>query len=131
MKNYLYVLFLACLLGSCLEKVDLASLNGSKWELTELPGKTLPANGKGTLNIDGNKIGGKAFCNGFGGSVEVTGNKIRIGEIISTKMFCEQLSEFEQAYISALERANTVKMEGAKLVLSDDGQKLLVFSKTN
>ncbi|WP_129715933.1 META domain-containing protein [Pedobacter sp. SYP-B3415] len=129
MKKYAFALILLCFFGSCLEKADLASLNGTKWELTELPGKTLPTSGKGTLNIDGDKVGGKAFCNGFGGNVVVTGNKVRIEKIISTKMFCEELSTFENAYIRALEATNTVKKDGEKLVLLNGDQTLLVFSK--
>lgn len=132
MKNLIICGMLICLFSACLEKIDTSKINNTKWELSELPGMTLPANGKATLNFgDSLQVGGKSFCNSYGGKVEVVDNKLAFKNIFGTKMFCEQTDAAERSYLSALNQVNGAKIDNDMLYLLSDNKTLLVFKKTN
>lgn len=104
---------------------------GTKWTLTEWPGQTLPAKEKATLNFGADQqIGGKSFCNTFGGRSTINGNQIKIEEIFGTMMFCENVAKAENAYTDGLKAINTFRIVEGKLQLLKDGQVMMVFSKT-
>ncbi|KQN32594.1 hypothetical protein ASE92_18550 [Pedobacter sp. Leaf41] len=113
-----------------MEKFDQNKLTQTKWELTELPGLTLPTTTKATLNFgDSLKVTGKSFCNNYGGKAEVVDNKIMLKNLFSTKMFCQETDAAERAYLQAINQVNAAKIENNQLTLSNGTQKLLVFSK--
>lgn len=123
---------LLLLLSSCKEKLDPASFTNTKWELTTLPGLTLPTTAKATLNFaDSLKINGKSFCNNYGGKGEIADNKITVKNVFSTKMFCQETDAAERAYLHALNQVNGAKITDNKLYLLNGDKTLLVFSKTN
>ncbi|WP_231426253.1 MULTISPECIES: META domain-containing protein [Pedobacter] len=130
MKNLFICGLVICLFSACLEKFDQKKLTQTKWELTELPGLTLPTSAKATLNFgDSLKVNGKAFCNNYGGQAEVVENKIMLKNLFSTKMFCQETDAAERAYLQAINQVNTAKIEGDRLTLLNGTQKLLVFKK--
>lgn len=130
MKNLLICGLLLALFSSCLEKIDQKKLAQTKWELTELPGLTLPATAKATLNFgDSLKVSGKAFCNSYGGQGEIIDNKLALKNLFSTKMFCQDLDAAERAYLQAMNQVNTAKIEGNHLFLSNGEKNLLTFKK--
>ncbi len=122
MKTLLFAFVIIIGLNSC--------TNDSKWVLTEWPGKSLPTTAQATLNInDGNKIGGKSFCNSYGGNATFNGNAIQFSQIFGTKMYCNELADAEIKFTSDLEAVNSGKVDGGKLSLMKDGVVLMVFSK--
>jgi len=130
MKNLLICGLIVCLFSSCLEKIDQKKLANTKWELTELPGLTLPASAKATLNFgDSLRISGKSFCNSYGGQAEIVDNKITLKNIFGTKMFCQETNAAESAYLQALNQVNGAKIENNELHLLNGNQKLIVFRK--
>lgn len=132
MKNLMIFAFILCLFSSCLEKIDPAKLTNTKWELTEMPGATLPANAKATLNFgDSLRVSGKSFCNNYGGKAEITGNNVSLKNLFGTKMFCQETATAENAYLSALNQVNAAKLNGGKLKLMNGDKTLLVFSQSN
>lgn len=132
MKNLFICSVLACLLSSCLEKINPNSIKNTKWELTELTGKTLPQNAKATLNFgDSLKISGKSFCNSYGGQAEVKDNKVSVKNVFSTKMFCQETASEENAFLSALNETDHAKLVNGKLQLLKGEQTLLIFTKVN
>jgi len=132
MKNLIICGILICLFSSCLEKIDPHALTNTKWELTELPGITLPGTSKASLNFaEGLKFGGKSFCNSYGGQAELVDNKITLKNVFGTKMFCQDTDEAERAYLNALGQTNHGKMVDGKLHLLNGEKTLLVFTKTN
>ncbi|WP_293311847.1 META domain-containing protein [Pedobacter sp. UBA5917] len=132
MKKLILCAVLLFLLGSCKEKLDPASFTNTKWELTELPGLTLPASAKATLNFaDSLKISGKSFCNGYGGRAEIADNKITVKNVFGTKMFCQETDAAERSYLHALNQVNGAKLTDNKLYLLNGDKTLLVFTKTN
>nr|WP_315422640.1 META domain-containing protein [uncultured Pedobacter sp.] len=132
MKHLIYCGMLILLLSSCKEKLDPASFTNTKWELTELPGLTLPSTAKATLNFaDSLKISGKSFCNNYGGQGEIADHKITVKNVFSTKMFCQETDAAERAYLHALNQVNNAKIADNKLYLLNGDKTLMVFSKTN
>lgn len=132
MKNTIILALIVCLFSSCLEKIDPKSLTNTKWELTELAGKTLPTSAKATLNFaDSLKISGKSFCNNYGGQAEIVNNKVSLKNVFSTKMFCQETASEENAYLNALNETNSAKMVDGKLHLLKGEETLLVFTKVN
>lgn len=130
MKNLVLMLLMAVVLSACTKNFQIATQTDSKWVLTELVGKTLPTNQKATLNITGgNKVGGKSFCNSYGGNLTINGNAIKIGPLIGTKMFCQEVGDAENKYLFELEHANAATITGKKLKLMKDGVVTLIFTK--
>ena len=132
MKNLIYCGILILLFSSCKEKLDPANFTNTKWELTSLPGLTLPSTAKATLNFaDSLKISGKSFCNNYGGQAEIADQKITVKNIFSTKMFCQETDAAERAYLHALNQVNGAKIADNKLHLLNGDKTLMVFTKTN
>ncbi|WP_316832818.1 META domain-containing protein [Pedobacter aquatilis] len=132
MKNLIICSVLLCLLSSCLEKLDPEKLKGSKWELTQLVGKTLPASAKATMVFnDSLNVSGKSFCNSYGGKVEINENKVALKNIFGTRMFCQETASEETAYLNALNETDHAKIEGDKLFLLKGEQTLLIFKKVD
>jgi heat shock protein HslJ len=132
MKHLIFCGMLILLLSSCKEKLDPASFTNTKWELSELPGLTLPTTAKATLNFaDSLKISGKSFCNNYGGQGEIADNKITVKNVFGTKMLCQETDAAERAYLQALNQVNGAKITDNKLYLLNGDKTLLVFTKTN
>lgn len=130
MKSFVFALALIIGLSSCSKDLDTAVKNSSKWVLSEWPEHSLPTAAKATLNInDGNKIGGKSFCNTYGGTAVFNGNALKFSQIFGTKMYCDQVASAEDQYLKDLELVNSGRLEGGKLTLMKDGKPILIFSK--
>lgn len=131
MKKIIIALFVVFALQACTKDLKLITEKDTKWELSEWSGKTLPTTAKATLNISGgNKIGGKSFCNSYGGSAVINGNAIQFSKIFGTKMYCEAVGDAENKYYADLEKVTAGKVSGGKLYLYKDETLLLVFSRT-
>jgi heat shock protein HslJ len=132
MKNIFFTIALIIGLSSCSKDLDMAVKTNSKWILTEWPDKTIPANGQATLNInDGNKIGGKSFCNTYGGTATFNGNALQFSQIFGTKMYCTEVADAETKFLDDLQAVNSGNVDGSKLTLMKDGAVLMVFKKVN
>ena len=132
MKNICFAFVLVIALISCSKDLDMAIKTNSKWVLSEWPGKTIPTNAQATLNIsDGNKIGGKSFCNSYGGNASFNGNALQFSQIFGTEMYCTEVADAEVKFIADLGAVNAGKVDGGKLSLMKDGIVLMVFSKAN
>ena len=132
MKYIFFVLALIIGVSSCSKDLDMAVKTNSKWVLTEWPGKTIPTNAQATLNInDGNKIGGKSFCNTYGGNATFNGNALQFSQIFGTEMYCTEVADAEVKFKADLEDVNFGKVDGGKLSLMKDGIVLMVFSIAN
>lgn len=75
-----------------------------------------------TMNIhaDG-KLGGRSGCNVYGGSYTFEDGKLKIGDLISTMMACEEPStQFEQLFFETLRGASGFDVKDGKLTVEDD-----------
>lgn len=129
MKRLFLGLLLISIIQACTPKMQSTSVNNTKWVLSEWPGKTLPAKAQATLSFEGNnRVSGKSFCNGFGGSAVIKGDSVKFDQLIGTMMYCEEVGQAENSFLNDLKSANTLKTSGDKLQLLKDGTVLLVFS---
>lgn len=114
-------------------------LAGTSWEVTGynngqqavtsvLAGSTLTAQ----FGKDG-VLSGKSGCNDYNGPYVVTGNKIKIGPLASTRMACAEpagVMEQEAQYLAALETAATYKIDSNTLELrTADGALAVDYKK--
>lgn len=105
-------------------KIEHKNLSGT-WELEVYSAppfnmdKMFP-NKKPTLVFDlkENKISGNGGCNNFFGPIKIEGNKISIGDLVSTKMYCEGVEE--QAFLTKLKEIN-------RFYATEDGKNLSLF----
>ncbi len=120
------------------EEVPPAPLTGTEWTLESyslsseavssvIAGTTITA----VFSADGN-VGGNAGCNSYGAGYQVNGTNLTIEAPISTKMYCgepEGVMEQENRYLTLLESVAGYRIDGTRLVLTDEsGTTLLTFS---
>jgi heat shock protein HslJ len=78
-----------------------------------------------TLKIEGNRVSGKAGCNGYGGPAEIEGERITFGALFSTKMACmgNGVMEQEQRYLNMLQSVTRgeIRGDGALVLTGRDG----------
>jgi heat shock protein HslJ len=81
---------------------------------------------------DDGHLTGSAGCNRYSAPYTRDGDRIAIGPVISTRMFCAApagVMEQEAAYLAALERAASVREDDAGLTLLDaDRRELVAFT---
>lgn len=94
--------------------------NGKQAVTSVLAGTELTAD----FGADGS-LSGSAGCNQYSGQYEIDGNKITIGPLASTEMYCEGpagVMDQESQFLAALQSAATYKIEGNRLELrTQDG----------
>ena len=84
-----------------------------------------------TFGTDGT-VSGNATCNMYNGPAAITGNRIAIGPLVSTKMACasDELNAQEAAYLAALEGATSYDIRAKRLELRDgDGALMASFEQ--
>lgn len=124
--------------GTCKNssKINLASLDGSSWELTHMDGIKVNEDAVQTANISisGARISGRAACNSYGGECFLyTDGRIKVGDMMATRMACSNMM-YERIFLAALQEAKAFRMDGAntlKLYSTHDasGQPSLIFKR--
>lgn len=98
---------------------ELADLLGSRWELVSYGDQTPLPDTELTLIFGEDGVGGAAGCNSyFLGNFGLTAGQLTIGEAASTKMFCDGRMEQEQAFLTMLQSATALTVEGDTLRLT-------------
>ena len=124
--------------GTCKNgsKINLASLDGSSWELTHMDGIKINKDAlqTATISISGASISGQAACNSYGGECFVySDGRIKVGDMMATRMACSNMM-YERIFLAALQEAKAFRMDGAntlKLYSTHDasGQPSLTFKR--
>lgn len=125
MKKFIYAFFALFMLAGCNEKDT--TFVGNEYKLLDAPN-----NAEITLGFDGasDRFFGKAAINRYFGSYTTEGNTISFGAAGATMMAGPQeLMEAEHSYLSFLSEVKTFKLDGTKLILSNDKNENLVFEK--
>lgn len=101
-------------------------LDGS-WAIVSVGGKPADA---GTLMIADGRVSGRAPCNGYRGTVDVDGDKIKFGPLAATRMMCAGKMDDEAAFLAALQSAVTFKATSTSLaIIASDGSVAALFKK--
>ena len=131
--KYLFVLFAVVTCLNCSPKLSPDSSWGrSRWVLTEM--KKVPVQLSGGrrdayINFDVNekRFSGNGGCNQFSGNYTLDKNNIHFGEVISTKMSCDDIA-FENSFLSTLNSVDRYEVRGNDLLLKRKKEVLLVLS---
>lgn len=97
------------------------TLAGPEWRLVQLNGQPAPMGAGGrpaTLQfMDGGRVAGFGGCNRIAGPYMVTGDSIRFGPLVMTRMACSEGMELETAFAAALDSVERYRREGSALEL--------------
>lgn len=108
-----------------------ATLVGTYWRLVELPGQSPgPAGGRPApyLTLQAGPpvtVSGHSGCNRLGGPVTVSGDTLRFGALVGTKVACAEGMGLEAAFFAALEATRGFGIEGQRLTLLDGGGRVV------
>ena len=112
---------------------DPASLSGIEWLLSDLAGTSVVPNSKASLSfLDAGRAAGNASCNRFTGSVTISGDSIKFGQLASTRMACADnaVSAQEDQYLKLLEAANRFELkDNSLLIFAEGSEKPLRFTR--
>jgi heat shock protein HslJ len=109
------------------EVVEPLSLTGTEWTAVSVNTGTGAVSGlvggvmiTATFDEDGN-VSGSAGCNSFTGTYTVDGDTIDVGPLASTKKACaDDVMTQEAAFLTAMDNATTLTIDGDRLELRDD-----------
>ena len=101
-----------------------AALIGTAWRLADLGGAPAIPSVEATLEFpEAGKVAGKATCNRFFGTVEISGASILFGPLAATKMACidDAANAQEKKYLELLQAAERFAFDGPTLLLYSRG----------
>ena len=131
--KYGFVLLLVVSYMSCTPKLSPDSnWTGRRWVLTEMKGVPVQLSGgrrDAYINFDAGekRFTGNGGCNQISGGYSLDKKEIHFGEVISTKMSCEDI-QFENAFLSALNSIDHYEQRGNDLLLKRHKEVLLRLS---
>jgi heat shock protein HslJ len=98
-------------------------LGGTSWQLEDLGGVPALEGVEATLEFpETGKASGRASCNRFFGTVEISGQSIKFGPLAATKMFCSGATDAqERRYLDALQKAERFELDGPQLRIYSTG----------
>lgn len=101
-----------------------ATLEGTAWVLSQLPGRSLVARSNVTLQFEAGKVAGSDGCNRYSGAYVVNGEALLVEPLAGTQMACvPELMEQAAAYTRALNEARSFRRSGKQLqLLGADGE---------
>jgi len=102
-------------------------LEGSAWELSELPGRILLPERTVTLRFERGRLQGSDGCNRYSGPYQTSAVGFELtAPLASTKMACpEPAMRQAEAFLSALSDTRQARIEGKQLVLRGAGGEFL------
>lgn len=132
MKKIIFLVVTMALFSACKNSSE------SQVELTSADFSVIDVTGKDVstyavsmnINLEENRISGKGGCNGYGGEIEQgKGNKISIGKVIGTKMFCKETMDIENSLLQSFEKITTYAFDGEILQLKNEEGTTLIKAK--
>jgi len=100
------------------------TLLGTEWLLVDVNGTPPLPKVQATLSfVEAGRVAGNGSCNRFTGSVTVSGDKLRVGPLASTRMAClnDNVGAQEDKYLKALGAATRYAWQDPYLVIDCDG----------
>lgn len=116
--------------GECAQDFS-AKLEGMVWQLTTFSGdaapQTVPAEVTISIKFEAGKINGHGGCNHVGGAYVLDGNTLKVSELISTKMYCENAMKWESMFLQSLEKSKSYAIQGETLEIDCAEKGKLLF----
>jgi heat shock protein HslJ len=109
---------------TCAQAQADSALRGTTWRLLQLDGRPVDGGARQgepqlTISADGARFSGHGGCNRMSGPVQIRGDRIAFGQIVSTRMACATGQQQESAFFDALERSERWQISGNRLELRD------------
>ena len=129
----IFVLFLsvACSQTEML-RMRVAEFSNTDWVLEEIDGSAVIDRVQSTIRFQGNdRIVGWGGCNRYFATVRSGFNFFKVGPIGSTRRICPPVvMDQEERFFAALQKARSIRMEGANLVIDSEAtEKPLKFGR--
>jgi heat shock protein HslJ len=131
--KYLFTLIVLIAGVSCTHKLSPdANWSGRRWVLTEMKGVPVQLSGgrrDAYINFDpgAKTFTGNGGCNQISGGYRLEKEKIHFGEVMSTKMSCDDI-QFENTFLSTLNSIDHYEQNGDELLFKKKKEVLLRFS---
>ncbi len=105
---------------------DAPPITGKEWVVVALGDRIAPVGSGGhllTLILDDSTdhVSGFSGCNQYGGSYSLSGDTLKFGPLVSTKMMCIDAIDLESIYLAALPTITTWRLSDSTLTLSGAG----------
>jgi heat shock protein HslJ len=122
MRIAVAVLLSGAMLSACATTRDATPLLNTYWRLTHLGGiPALPdtSSRQPHFRLDGSRVTGATGCNTIGGTYELSGDRLRFGPLMMTRMACVEAArnQQEQQFTAALEATDRYEITGDSLTL--------------
>lgn len=117
----------APLLASCTTAgASPKTITGTTWSFVSIDGQK-PISSKAAITIQADSLSASAGCNGMGSNLAITPDRLMVGPVISTQMYCDGVMEQEHAVAKLLGASPSYKVSGDTLTLtsSDHSAKLV------
>jgi heat shock protein HslJ len=104
-------------------------LKGTSWRLVTLGGAGLIPGTAITATFEDGQVHGSA-CNSYGGSYQVSGDKLAVRDLFMTEMACVEpqgIMEQEREYLEMLGMAKTFRLSSGQLQIFSSGGAALTF----
>ncbi len=130
--KYILILLVVIISFNCTPKLSPdASWGDRRWILTEMRGVPVQLSGGRkdaylSFEADRKTFTGNGGCNQINGSYNLEKKTIRFGEVISTKMSCQDI-QFENAFLSTLGNVDRYEQKGNDLLLKKKNEVLLIL----
>ena len=133
---------LACLQNSR-EKTSIApeteykpvktTLSGTNWLVEDIAGRGVVDNSQASIRFDeGGRVSGSTGCNRFNGAVTIEGDKIKFGQMATTKRGCiPSLLDQELRFLKAMEevRSFSIGQDGLLYLYGPNSEQLFRLSR--
>ncbi len=110
------------------EAVSADGLRGGDWTVVAIDGVDAVASPAPVLRWAGAEyVGGSGGCNNFVGRFALSGDRMTLGPLASTRMLCVATPQGqEDKFFSAVEKTRKVRMAGKELLLADETDRVLL-----
>ncbi len=103
-------------------------ITGTTWSFVTIDGQK-PISGKAAITIQESSLSASAGCNGLGSDLTITPDRLMVGPIISTQMYCDGVMEQEHAVGELLGASPQYRVDGDTLTLTAPGHSAKLVRK--
>ena len=124
-RTFCLLVLTTLVLAACAGTPDFIRLADTEWQLAQLDDR--PVDREATrrdpyllMHGDTQRVEGFAGCNRLNGVYSGGGQNLRFDSLASTRRFCANAMEQEEAFMHALERTSEARVDGDTLTLLDN-----------
>ena len=110
-------LTLPLLLAACATANGAPARLAGNWRFVLIDGQK-PVSGATRLTIGADRVGANLGCNGLGGKLTIVDDRLVVGPLLSTQMWCDGVMDQERAVQQLLSASPRYRIKGGRLVLS-------------